>query len=156
MRFRDGPMPASIPTMNRKCHAVATPVGLRRLWLACLLAVGLVACSDAPEARYEKLKAAIEEEDFEAFTSFFTMESNATIRDMLENGQRSKIRYIKDWKTLVPVGDVEDVEVVGQVAFLKIAGGRDKNELRMLLEHEEWCVDLKGLTAYWQPLKGGQ
>jgi hypothetical protein len=142
--------------MNWKRHAVAIPVGLRRLWLVCMLAVGLVACSDAPEARYEKLKAAIEDDDFETFTSFFTLESSATIRDMMANGQRSKIHYIKDWKTLVPVGDVAEVEIVGQVAFLKVGEGKRAEEIRMLLEHDEWCVDLEGLTAYWQPLKGEQ
>ena len=85
----------------------------------CLFA-SLAACSDPPEARYERLKTAIAEDEFERFTSFFTLASNAQIRDMLATGTRSKIRYIKDWKTLVPVGDVAEVDIRGQVAFLTI------------------------------------
>jgi hypothetical protein len=125
--------------------------GLRNLMF--LLLLSLAACSSSPEERYGKLKAAIEADDFEGFTSYFTFDSNAAIRDMLANGTRSKIPYIKDWKKLVPVAEVEEVDIRGRVAFVKLAG-KGKQEIRMLLEHDEWCVDLLGLPAYWQPLKG--
>jgi len=125
------------------------------LVLLCLLTL-LSACSDPPEARYEQLKSAIEEEEFERFTSFFTLASNAELRTTLANGTRSKIKYITDWKGLVPVGEVTAIDIRGQVAFLTIGEGKKKQEIRMLLEHDKWCVDLAGLSAYWEPLKGGK
>jgi hypothetical protein len=126
---------------------------LRLLLLALLLAVG--ACAEPPEARYETLKQAVELDDFEAFSDHFTLASSAAMRDMFANGKRSSIHYLKDWKKLVPIGDVEEVDVRGQVAFLKIAGAKQGGkEIRMFREHDAWCVDLAGLVAYWEPLKG--
>jgi hypothetical protein len=123
--------------------------------LIVLVAATAAACAEGPDARYETLKKAVELDDFEAFSDHFTLASNAAMRDMFENGKRSRIHYLKDWKKLVPVGDLEEVEVRGQVAFLKIAGAKTGGkELRMLREHDAWCVDLEGLQAYWEPLKG--
>ncbi len=123
--------------------------------LLVLTAASFAACAEGPDVRYASLKQAIELDDFEAFSDHFTLASNASMRDMFANGARSKIHYLKDWKKLVPVGDLEEVEVRGQVAFLKITGApTGGKELRMLREHDAWCVDLGGLQAYWEPLKG--
>jgi hypothetical protein len=126
-----------------------------RLLLALLLALPAAACVEPPEARYESLKRAVELDDFEAFTDHFTLASSAAIRDMLASGKRANLHYVKDWKKLVPVGDLEAVDLRGQVAFLKVTGAKQGGkEIRMLREHDAWSVDLIGLQAYWEPLKG--
>ena len=129
----------------------------RRWWLAALAFVGLLgACGSAPPDRLEEARAAVLDKDTAKFATYFTRNSQLFLIQMLRNAERSKIHYAKNAFDFLPEGDVEDVTVDGNAAFLKIKNKRGTEEIRMVQEGGEWCIDLFALERFWKPLQGGQ
>jgi len=121
--------------------------------LTLTLMLFVVACGAAPEERYAKAQLAAENKDQPLYLSFFTRKSAAFVRDMLANGARSKIHYIKDGFMLLPVGDVENVVVDGNAAILTVKGKSGAAEVHMFMENDEWSIDALSLPRLWEPLQ---
>lgn len=116
----------------------------------------LAACETAPPERLEQARAAVLDKDVPKFATFFTRNSQLFMLEMLKNAERSKIHYVKSVFDFLPEGDVEEVNVDGNAAFLKIKSKRGSDEIRMVQEGGEWCIDLFSLERFWKPLQGGQ
>lgn len=127
-----------------------------RLWLLVLVSALLGACSDTPEERFAKARSAADDKDLETYAKFFTERSANFLRDMVRNGDRSKIRYLRDPFSILPDGDIEDVKTEDKSTVLKIKGDRQEAEVRMFLENDEWSIDVFSLDALWEPLHGDQ
>ena len=122
--------------------------------IACLLLLTTsVACDTPPEERFAGARSAAENKELPAYMKFFTRRSAAFLRDMLANGSRSKMVYLKDPFTLLPAGDVEEIVVDGNSALVKVKGQKGIEELVMLRENDEWSIDLFSLAKFWQPMK---
>lgn len=129
----------------------------RRWWLLAWAFVGLLAaCETAPPERLEKARAAVVDKDSAKFATFFTRSSQLFLLQMLKNAERSKIHYAKSPFDFLPEGDVEDVKIDGNAAFVKVKSKRGMEEIRMVQEGGEWCIDLFALDRFWKPLQGGQ
>ncbi|MCC6622850.1 MAG: hypothetical protein IT385_16435 [Deltaproteobacteria bacterium] len=113
----------------------------------------LVACGTPPEKRLEAARLAAENKELGEYTKYFTRHSGAFLREMIANGTRAKMPYIRDPFTLIPPGDVEEIAIDGNSAILKIKGPKGSDEIRMFMENDEWSIDLFSLTKFWQPLK---
>lgn len=123
------------------------------LILALVAVLFLVACGSSPDERYAKAVLAAENKDQPAFLSFFTRKSAAFVRDMLANGVRSKINYIKDPFLLLPIGELEGVVIDGNSALLTVKGKNRTDEIRMFMENDEWSIDVFSLPRFWEPLR---
>lgn len=118
-----------------------------------LVMLALVACGKPPAERLDAARLAADNKDLPEYTKYFTRSSAAFLREMVANGTRAKMPYIKDPFLLIPQGDVEEVAIDGNSAILKIKGPKGSDEIRMFMENEEWSIDLFSLTKFWQPLK---
>jgi hypothetical protein len=125
-----------------------------RTWLLVLCCALFAACSETPQERLAQARTAADDKDLEKFTKFFTERSAGFLRDLVRNGDRSKIRYLRDPFSFLPEGDVDYVTTAGKSTLLKIKGKRGSAEIRMFLENDEWAIDVFSLKALWDPLYG--
>lgn len=121
--------------------------------LLLLLALLVAACGTPPEERLAQARAAIENKDVPLFLKYFTRRSAALLRDMEANAARTKMHYLRDPLTILPQGDVEEVAIDGNSAFVKVKGKGAAEEIRMFMENDEWAIDLFSLPKFWQPLQ---
>lgn len=131
---------------------ISTPRRLALLLLSLTLLLG--ACAATPEERLAQARAAAEAKDLDAFAKFFTRQSANFLRDMERSAARSKIPYLKDPFSVLPEGDVEAVTTEGSSTIIKVKGKRSSAEIWMIMENDEWAIDLYSLEALWTPLRG--
>ncbi|MFO0746527.1 MAG: hypothetical protein U1F43_12760 [Myxococcota bacterium] len=118
-----------------------------------LLALLVAACGTPPEERLAQARLAAENKDLPLFLKYFTRRSAAFLRDLAANQARSKMQYLKDPLLVLPPGDLEEVNIDGKSAILKVKGKGKADEIRMFMENDEWSIDVFSLTRFWQPLR---
>lgn len=131
---------------------MSTPRRLALLLLSLTVLFG--ACAATPEERLAQARAAAADKNLEAYTKFFTRQSANFLRDMDRAAARSKIPYLKDPFSVLPEGDVESVTTEGASTIIKVKGQRKSAEIWMIMENDEWAIDLYSLEALWTPLRG--
>jgi hypothetical protein len=122
-------------------------------WLALLFStIALVACTTPPAERLALVRTAAADKNLESFTKLMTRDSGIFLRNLVENGKRSKIEYLDDPFAILPEGDVDEVLIEGASAILKIKGKSGPVEVRMFLENDEWALDIFSLPKVWAPI----
>ena len=119
------------------------------------LTLSLGACANSPEERLAGARAAAADKNLDNFAKFFTRQSANFLRDMTHAAARSKIPYLKDPFAVLPEGDVEEVTTEGTATVIKVKGRKGSAEIWMIMENDEWSIDLYSLQALWSPLRGG-
>lgn len=116
----------------------------------------LVACSASPADQVAHAQAAAEDEDLDAYLLVFTMKSGDMLRRMHETKVRTRgeITYLDDVLSLVPQGEITNVEEDGEVATVTVESEKGLVDLRCLRQDGSWRIDATSLAAFWQPLKG--
>lgn len=113
--------------------------------------MALTACTDSPEERLAMAYQAAESKELEPFLKLFTRESQALLRNMRFQGEKTKNPYISDTFSILPKGELEEVLVEGNAAVLKIKT-RAGDEIRMFRENGDWHIDVFSLSPLWEPI----
>jgi hypothetical protein len=130
-----------------------------RLSAILLAALLLVACSEGPDEVYQRALDARAAKDRVAYLACFTTRTQRLLErlDEVEALTRKKLSYLKDPFTLLPKGSTiassqGKAKEKGNVARLRIKGGREDIEVVMLKEAGEWRIEALELEAFWGPM----
>ncbi|TNF28542.1 MAG: hypothetical protein EP329_17705 [Deltaproteobacteria bacterium] len=123
-----------------------------RWFSAFLLALALAACTDSPEERYAQAQTAAADKEEAKFRTYFTRSSIDLLKGMETAGKRSGMYYVKDQTTLLPKGDLENVNVKDNFAVLTFKVRGQKQDVWMYFEDGEWKIDVTSLPDFWAGL----
>jgi hypothetical protein len=110
-----------------------------------LLLLGVASCGDSPEKVFERMQKAAREGNAEVFAKCFNEESEPFARALisLQRTQASAAGPLSRPLEMIAKSTIETVKTEGELAYLTVRGGQERDVLVFKKEKAGWRLDIQ-------------